>query len=223
MSKPFAVRDLLAAVAFAVQPLDDLNLANLLDDAEKACFARLAVFAGGAPLELPGYVPDAELGRVWKKLQTVKTRTCPFVTVPRTNEQPHWAKPVFVADVKFTEWTADRKLRHPTYLGLRDDVKPDSVRLEARGARLDSLDVRLGDQTFDELNLVEGGEVKEYSAHVIPEAGLAMMPQMTGDGMLVAGDAASAQLARRSGAMFGRKKQPQNKVCANGHVMAATC
>ena len=30
LSKPFAVRDLLAAMAFAVQPLDDLNLANLL-------------------------------------------------------------------------------------------------------------------------------------------------------------------------------------------------
>ncbi len=43
--------------------------------------------------------------------------------------------------------------------------------------------------------LVEGGEVKEYSAHVIPEAGLAMMPQMTGDGLLVAGDAAALCLA----------------------------
>jgi ATP-dependent helicase/nuclease subunit A len=30
LSKPFAVRDLLSAVTFAVQPLDDLNLANLL-------------------------------------------------------------------------------------------------------------------------------------------------------------------------------------------------
>ncbi len=43
--------------------------------------------------------------------------------------------------------------------------------------------------------LVEGGEVKEYSAHVIPEAGLAMMPKMTGDGLLVAGDAAALCLA----------------------------
>ena len=43
--------------------------------------------------------------------------------------------------------------------------------------------------------LVEGGEVKEYSAHVIPEGGVAMMPQMTGDGMLVAGDAAALCLA----------------------------
>jgi len=43
--------------------------------------------------------------------------------------------------------------------------------------------------------LVEGGEIKEYSAHVIPEAGLSMMPKMPGDGMLVAGDAAAMCLA----------------------------
>ena len=43
--------------------------------------------------------------------------------------------------------------------------------------------------------LVEGADVKEYSAHLIPEAGLAMMPRMTGDGMLVAGDAAALCLA----------------------------
>jgi electron transfer flavoprotein-quinone oxidoreductase len=43
--------------------------------------------------------------------------------------------------------------------------------------------------------LIEGGEVKEYSAHVIPEAGLEMMPRMTGDGLLVAGDAAALCLA----------------------------
>jgi electron transfer flavoprotein-quinone oxidoreductase len=43
--------------------------------------------------------------------------------------------------------------------------------------------------------LVEGGDVKEYSAHVIPEAGLSMMPKMTGDGLLVAGDAAAMCLA----------------------------
>jgi electron transfer flavoprotein-quinone oxidoreductase len=38
--------------------------------------------------------------------------------------------------------------------------------------------------------LIEGGEVAEYSAHLVPEAGLAMMPQLYGDGMIVAGDAA---------------------------------
>lgn len=43
--------------------------------------------------------------------------------------------------------------------------------------------------------LVEGGEVKEYSAHVIPEAGFDMVPELVGDGMLVAGDAAALCLA----------------------------
>jgi electron transfer flavoprotein-quinone oxidoreductase len=43
--------------------------------------------------------------------------------------------------------------------------------------------------------LVEGGELKEYSAHVIPEGGYAMMPTLVADGMLVAGDAAALCLA----------------------------
>lgn len=43
--------------------------------------------------------------------------------------------------------------------------------------------------------LVEGGDVKEYSAHVIPEAGYDMMPDLVGDGILVAGDAAAMCLA----------------------------
>jgi electron transfer flavoprotein-quinone oxidoreductase len=43
--------------------------------------------------------------------------------------------------------------------------------------------------------LVEGGEIIEYSAHLIPEAGKSMMPQLTTDGMVVAGDAAAMCLA----------------------------
>ncbi len=43
--------------------------------------------------------------------------------------------------------------------------------------------------------LVAGAEVREYSAHLIPEAGLAMMPDLAGDGLLVAGDAAALCLA----------------------------
>ncbi len=42
---------------------------------------------------------------------------------------------------------------------------------------------------------IEGAELKEYSAHLIPEAGLAMMPALAGDGLLVSGDAAAMCLA----------------------------
>jgi len=43
--------------------------------------------------------------------------------------------------------------------------------------------------------LVEGAELKEYSAHLIPEGGFGMMPALSTDGMLVAGDAAATCLA----------------------------
>jgi len=43
--------------------------------------------------------------------------------------------------------------------------------------------------------LIDGGELDEYSAHLIPEAGLSMMPEMTGNGLLIAGDAAALCLA----------------------------
>ncbi len=38
--------------------------------------------------------------------------------------------------------------------------------------------------------LIEGGEVVEYSAHLVPEGGYSMMPSLVSDGILVAGDAA---------------------------------
>ncbi len=43
--------------------------------------------------------------------------------------------------------------------------------------------------------LVEGGELKEYSAHLIPEGGFDMMPTLGAPGLLVAGDAAAFCLA----------------------------
>ncbi len=43
--------------------------------------------------------------------------------------------------------------------------------------------------------LVAGGEVKEYSAHLIPEGGYNMMPTLYSDGLLISGDAAAMCLA----------------------------
>ena len=43
--------------------------------------------------------------------------------------------------------------------------------------------------------LVRDGIVREYSAHVIPEAGYSMLPGLVADGLLVAGDAAALCLA----------------------------
>lgn len=93
----------------------------------------------GASLEYVGHTgagfADAELARVWKLLVPLETGTCPFHVRPKANERPHWAEPRLVAEVKFTEWTDDGRLRHPTYLGLRDDVRPAEVRRERRPTR----------------------------------------------------------------------------------------
>ena len=73
---------------------------------------------------------EKELTRVMRLLKPLETRDCPFDPKPKTNEKPHWVEPKLVAAIKFTEWTADGKLRHPVYLGLRDDKKPEEVMRE---------------------------------------------------------------------------------------------
>jgi bifunctional non-homologous end joining protein LigD len=93
----------------------------------------LGVYKDGA-LEYVGHTgagfDEKELRKVFGLLKPLERGTCPFRARPRTNERPHWIEPRLVAEVKFTEWTSDGKLRHPTYLGLRDDVDPSSVRRE---------------------------------------------------------------------------------------------
>ena len=73
---------------------------------------------------------EKELARLMGLLKPLETKACPFHERPKTNERAHWVRPELVAQIKFTEWTADGKLRHPVYLGLRDDKKPTDVRRE---------------------------------------------------------------------------------------------
>src|SRR5262249_28365068 len=68
-----------------------------------------------------------ELERISALLKKRETKESPFAGPIKTNEPPHWVKPDLVAQIKFTEWTDDRKLRHPVYLGLRDDKAASDV------------------------------------------------------------------------------------------------
>jgi bifunctional non-homologous end joining protein LigD len=43
------------------------------------------------------------------------------------NEEARWVKPRLVAQVSFTEWTEDGRMRHPSFQGLRNDKRPDEV------------------------------------------------------------------------------------------------
>ncbi len=80
------------------------------------------------------------LSMFYKKFQKEGRDDCPFVDLPsKQNGQwvqditpsmmrkMHWVKPVFVCEIKFAEWTRDKKLRAPVFLGLREDKKPSEV------------------------------------------------------------------------------------------------
>lgn len=72
------------------------------------------------------------LEQVFKLLQPLKTNKSPFAEKVQTNEPVQWVKPKLVAQVKFFEWTADRRMRHPIFLGLREDKKPEECTFEVK-------------------------------------------------------------------------------------------
>ena len=70
-------------------------------------------------------------------LNAIEVRQSPFTPPPPgwLGRNAHWVKPTLVAEVEFTEWTADGKIRHPSFQGLRRDKKPTSVVREIEAER----------------------------------------------------------------------------------------
>lgn len=69
----------------------------------------------------------AGLSEMYKRLHSLEQKTSPFEETPKTNERAHWVRPKIVVEVKFSEWTAGRRLRQPIYLGVRDDKNARDV------------------------------------------------------------------------------------------------
>jgi bifunctional non-homologous end joining protein LigD len=61
-----------------------------------------------------------------RMLSADEVAKAPVEGAPRMRDAV-WVKPKYVAQVRFTEWTSDGKLRHPAFLGLRDDKVPEEV------------------------------------------------------------------------------------------------
>jgi bifunctional non-homologous end joining protein LigD len=72
----------------------------------------------------------AELLRLMEIMQPLE-QSSPTVKAPRAEVRgAHWLKPKLVAEIAYTEMTNEGTLRHPSYLGLREDKKPEAVVLE---------------------------------------------------------------------------------------------
>src|SRR5687768_4472985 len=73
-----------------------------------------------------------ELERLMAMLKRIESPSSPFNPPPKiltAKGRPHWVKPLLVAQIRYTEITDDGRLRHPAYLGLRDDKLPAEVKL----------------------------------------------------------------------------------------------
>jgi bifunctional non-homologous end joining protein LigD len=85
---------------------------------------HLAVFDDDGQLRYAGKVGtgfSAKLrGTLRQQLAKDEIPKAMVKDAPR-DKKAHWVKPRLVAQVSFTEWTSDHRLRHPSFLGLRDD------------------------------------------------------------------------------------------------------
>jgi len=86
-----------------------------------------------------GFTPHVRR-EVFGRLKPLHSSTCPFVDLPNTRgshwgggvdaeemDEMQWLSPKLVAQVRFVEWTADHHLRHPAFLGLRDDKAAEDM------------------------------------------------------------------------------------------------
>ncbi|MGI5132109.1 non-homologous end-joining DNA ligase [Pseudonocardia sp. CA-107938] len=72
-----------------------------------------------------------DLGARMRRLDTAEA---PFADPVRARGV-HWVRPELVAQIGFSEWTRDGRLRHPRYLGLREDKAPEDVVREEASSR----------------------------------------------------------------------------------------
>jgi bifunctional non-homologous end joining protein LigD len=70
------------------------------------------------------------LAFLYSRLEPLVITKCPFAERPKPDRGMTWVRPELLAQVKFTQWTQDKRLRAPVYLGLREDVKPEQATRE---------------------------------------------------------------------------------------------
>lgn len=70
---------------------------------------------------------NATLKSLTQRLRSIETNVSPFSDYNIPQRGVYWVTPKLVAQIAFTEWTKDGRLRHPRFLGLRDDKRPSEV------------------------------------------------------------------------------------------------
>lgn len=75
-----------------------------------------------------GFKED-DLKALHKKMKPLERKTSPFAKTPEI-KNPTWITPKLMCEVKFSEWTSEKNMRHPVFIGLRSDKKPKEITRE---------------------------------------------------------------------------------------------
>lgn len=67
---------------------------------------------------------------IYNKMKPLASKTQTVADDGKRRKDVHWIKPKLVGEVRFSEFTPDRNLRHPAFQGLRDDKKPQDCKFE---------------------------------------------------------------------------------------------
>ena len=98
----------------------------------------LAVYDDEGRLVFSGQVgtgfSEETLHDLMRLLKDKEQEESPLGETPRELRAAHWVRPELVAEVEFTEWTSEGRLRHPSFKGLRFDKPPRDVRREQAGS-----------------------------------------------------------------------------------------
>ena len=91
----------------------------------------LGVYERGRVLRYVGRVgsgfSERELERLAHSLAPLQRERSPFSAGGAPPREAVFCEPALVAEVSFSEWTSDGRLRHPVYLGMREDKRAASV------------------------------------------------------------------------------------------------
>ena len=72
---------------------------------------------------------EQSLRTLMAKMEPLAVGKSPLATVPR-GVKGHWIRPKLIAEVAFTEWTSDGRIRHPVFHGLRTDKDVQAITRE---------------------------------------------------------------------------------------------
>jgi bifunctional non-homologous end joining protein LigD len=70
---------------------------------------------------------DKALVDLRARLDGIAQPKSPFTKKPKANAKAYWVRPDLVCEISFQEWTGEDHVRHPVYLGLREDKDAKEV------------------------------------------------------------------------------------------------